>query len=648
MAALTWRNVDAPDFRSSMDGLKLSTGLLSGAFGGLKDNLKEFDNTQSEMANRAIQAQIAGMKTSSDADNVGALLAAADPRRLSADTINMATGRKTQLLGQETAEQAYKWQGNRQARTTGQEGAGDAAALLMPAYDAARRSADPKALPTFMAQNPGFMSGMDMQGTQSIISAGNTSETGALNNRDTVQDMTFSAQDQGFKVEDRKIQSQAARALAIASQGFDPQSRIAAINGIKDLDPRARLIALQGVQSLGANDSAYVDAAGPSGASAGFAAAAGGSAPIGESQLVVGQTLKKGGLSDFVVAGALGNFEVEGGYTGAQGDGGTAGGIAQWRGPRRANFTKIIGKDPTKATPAEQAEFFLWEMANPSQAGMTTQQVAEIKAAKSPQEAARLIDKYYERSDGKHRGRREEAAVRFMPSALGGSIANQASRTSLVANNPNAIAAKFPEAAANSKMDVGQAAAKLKGAYPGMDNAWLVTQINMVTTRLRDAGLPSNAAMAVAVLEDTQGEVGFFDSMNIASKDWWMERRNLGNLTLDNNKLDKLLESFSEGKFNDTVVANDTIGRNAGNRAVAQSRYDAAMTRYRRAEAAAKMGNNTDLSGPRNDVIEAGNMLGEFQAMGRPAPQPKTPSSVSGSPRPSTGRISNYQPVRGG
>lgn len=114
-----------------------------------------------------------------------------------------------------------------------------------------------------------------------------------------------------------------------------------------------------------------------------------------------------------VVAGFLGNFDVEAGYTGAQGDGGTASGVAQWRKERRAAFKAMFGKDPHEATKEEQARFVLHEMKNPEQAGMTVAQRDAILAATTPEEAAELIDRYYERSSGKHRSERIEASKKY-------------------------------------------------------------------------------------------------------------------------------------------------------------------------------------------------------------------------------------------
>ncbi len=127
----------------------------------------------------------------------------------------------------------------------------------------------------------------------------------------------------------------------------------------------------------------------------------------------VAATLKGGGLPDAVVAGFLGNFDVEGGYDGARGDGGSAAGIAQWRGDRQANFQRVIGKPVGEASHDEQAKFVLWEMQNPQAAGMTVAQRDAIMKADSPGQAAELIDKFYERSSGQHRSRRVAAANRI-------------------------------------------------------------------------------------------------------------------------------------------------------------------------------------------------------------------------------------------
>lgn len=137
-------------------------------------------------------------------------------------------------------------------------------------------------------------------------------------------------------------------------------------------------------------------------------------ANVGQLQQTVLTNFQAAGLSAPVIAGFLGNFDIEGGYSGAKGDGGKASGIAQWHADRIANYEKATGKpyDPTDID--SQSKFVLWEMQNPKQAGMTVAQRDAILNAKTPQEAAELIDKYYERSSGKDRQKRIDAAVSYM------------------------------------------------------------------------------------------------------------------------------------------------------------------------------------------------------------------------------------------
>ena len=129
----------------------------------------------------------------------------------------------------------------------------------------------------------------------------------------------------------------------------------------------------------------------------------------------IASVLHGAGLPRNVVAGFLGNLEHESGFkaAGPSGDGGTAHGVAQWRGERADTFRRIIGVDVKSASLEQQAKFITWEMENPKAAGMTVAQRDAILNAKSPEDAARLIDRHYERSDGKNREARATAARKY-------------------------------------------------------------------------------------------------------------------------------------------------------------------------------------------------------------------------------------------
>lgn len=76
----------------------------------------------------------------------------------------------------------------------------------------------------------------------------------------------------------------------------------------------------------------------------------------------------------------------------AVGDGGRAYGIAQWHPDRQANFTTAIGGDIRQSTLEQQLSFVDWELRNTESAAGN-----RLKQAKSPEEAAGIVSKFYER-----------------------------------------------------------------------------------------------------------------------------------------------------------------------------------------------------------------------------------------------------------
>jgi hypothetical protein len=92
-----------------------------------------------------------------------------------------------------------------------------------------------------------------------------------------------------------------------------------------------------------------------------------------------------------------------------RGDEGTAMGLAQWRLDRLDKFEEIIGKHCEDASLIEQLNFVDWELKNThKKAGQL------LKESKTIETATAVVDKYYERSAGKHLDRR----VKFAKAAL--------------------------------------------------------------------------------------------------------------------------------------------------------------------------------------------------------------------------------------
>jgi hypothetical protein len=108
MATLTWRNVDAPDFRSSLEGYQTFSKLLDNAFRGANEGITNFDNSLNEKANTAV---IAAAMRERDPEAYQASLASGkfvegvDPRRVSAQTYSALNNQASSLLNQATQSQ---------------------------------------------------------------------------------------------------------------------------------------------------------------------------------------------------------------------------------------------------------------------------------------------------------------------------------------------------------------------------------------------------------------------------------------------------------------------------------------------------------------------------------------------------------------
>lgn len=137
-----------------------------------------------------------------------------------------------------------------------------------------------------------------------------------------------------------------------------------------------------------------------------------GNAVLPEAAKRMSQAASSAGLNPIVTAGMLANVQHESGFNpSASGDGGTALGFFQHRQDRADKFKEIIGVSPNKATPEQAVKFFVHELNNPEEAGMTADQVKEILSASSAAEAAMLIQKYYERPKTVDRARGATAGL---------------------------------------------------------------------------------------------------------------------------------------------------------------------------------------------------------------------------------------------
>lgn len=592
--ALTWRNVDGPDFGRSLEGIRTFSSLFGDAVGGLQRGLDRYDGTLDRRANNQLLMQFAGIQ---EADDAKAALAdlGSNPNagRFNAATIGAVTGRPTELLAQATGELGLE-RGQYQFADMKRRDANDQAlGDVLPAfYNAPDRAA-------FMRDNAAAFRGQGGRVLSEVLSGGQNYELGNVNIAGARQNQTFGAENQGWTREDRNLNIQAETAAAKYGAIADPLDREAAIRADLVSNPRlmGRVLAASGISSGTLGGGGAVDDLIGSAIGGADGGGGGGKFTYAAPQKELASSLSGLGYSPTVVAAALGNAHVEGGYTGKQGDGGSAGGVFQWRADRRANFTKLLGVDPAKATPAQAAKFFDWEMKNPGKAGMTVQQRDAILAAKTPEQAAALIDQHYERSDGKARAARMAMASQAAM-ALGGVNATLGTNRSRAAVNMDTMAREFGAVVNGPPQTPGQAAASLLAdpSFKGRTQEEMLKQIDLVQTYARSGKNPMNIPPAVAAL--------IIKNAPNADKGWWFGTEAFGGGPVSEKGVNSLVDRYKSGEFDEAVRANAALEINSGQRQQAEQTLQ-------RAQQAVAMGQQMARAGR---TVNMGRLTADLQA----------------------------------
>lgn len=150
----------------------------------------------------------------------------------------------------------------------------------------------------------------------------------------------------------------------------------------------------------------------------------------------------------------------------AVGDGGRAYGIAQWHPDRQANFTTAIGGDIRQSTLEQQLSFVDWELRNTESAAGN-----RLKQAKSPEEAAGIVSKFYERPKAVNAEMRErgEMAAKLAGNPVSGgfweslktSVSTGADNIDAMFNTPDTIAENFDLTHTATRIAVGVVGAAL-------------------------------------------------------------------------------------------------------------------------------------------------------------------------------------------
>ena len=594
MAQITWRDVATPDFGSASQSFNNFSKLFGDGIAGLKGAVGGFDQAKSDAAQKQFDLALAQM---TDAEDIRKAVAGGqvgglnlnDPnvqRRLDFTAINptamTALGSSQVKLGQDRIDASQ-----RSVRD-------DQAEIFATANQLSRAGKFDEAEKVRAGANyEGFGYGAvdllnrSVQGTESA-QTGNDQAVFNLGNQRTEQSDKAAVATAMSVVRAGAMTADDARLMLNDPEGpmagLSPMARAAAEAQMANEFP-----GLFGSGGAGGASGAIAAAAGgmPTG---GGSSGAGGAFALDVPQKAVAKTLQTGGLPPTVVAGFLGNFHVEGGYGGAKGDGGSASGIAQWRNERRANFKSQFGKEPHDASAEEQAKFVLWEMENPGKAGMSVAQRDAILAAKTPEEAAELIDKHFERSDGQHRSRRVGAATTAAQLMAGSREAQTQITTRAMQDGSHGLNIDFATTIADNR-DVGQVADGLReGVFKGTSRAFLLNNLSKV---MQEGNVNAATAAAVLTRNLTGSDENFWSPRQLLRQLTLGSTPNLGNGGRLNDKgvkadiklLGKMMKGNGQAILSQVAARNNLadlsgqIQAATANLAAAQQEYQAALVR---------------------------------------------------------------------
>ena len=629
MATLTWRDVAAPNFSGVQDGFRNFGDLLNNAFSAASTGLKRFDDAKVDQANTALLADVAAAQ---DTDAAKSLLASIGSRpgagRLSADTIKFAMGRPGELTKQAETEYTFN-------RTKDHNAALDAARSDVVRFIIANAAGDDKTANEILGSSE-TLRGLDINDLFGIASKGQGLVQGNVGIAGDRQSQSQS----GIRFTNEQTDRNEGR-QAVELQGIIRQNGVEPADFDAWVSTNYQSLLDQGISPVVIEKARHAVLSDPTSAasfyetgSLGGGGIDGGPVDMGAAQTSVASTLKSGGLSDAVVAGFLGNFHVEGGYGGAQGDGGSAGGIAQWRDGRRTKFRQMFGKDPASASHEEQAKYVLWELTTPEgrkSAGITDAQANAILNAKDAGTAASLIDQYYERSSGEHRGRRVGAANQIQQMIATGAqdFAGQVGPRYNRSQDPGQTFARGMLEAMNSDADPRTVAAGLvgdKGVLSGENVGNVAGVIKQIAQKYRVSPAAAGLILSKSVDQNKNwyqraGDniAGIFGGGDgLTSHIDWDAVNQYGKLAGDRNALTRQATASQINDATSQLVASASQAATA-----AQARAQA------RSRAAARLGRNIDPTADLADAAMASNLRDQALANsgavtvagGRQAPQ---------------------------
>lgn len=185
MAALTWRDVQAPDFRGSLLGLNQAGNQLNSALSTASQTLGNWDKSQNEGSNQQVllnALQYTDPEAYKQALQSGAITAGVDPKRLNSQTLATLGSRAGDLLDQSIKGQALGANTYNQDRRVQGDTAMDSAREGLLSLSDAYRSGDQNRVNQVMEQYGPQLSQLEPGKVQEFLKSGQSLERGAIGN----------------------------------------------------------------------------------------------------------------------------------------------------------------------------------------------------------------------------------------------------------------------------------------------------------------------------------------------------------------------------------------------------------------------------------------------------------------------------------
>lgn len=271
---LTWRNVEAPDFRSAMQGYQIGSTLIGdalknaqGVLGGIR--AEQGRGVDQEILRRSLALQDPAAARAAMAD--GSLLGGLNLRDASSDVLSGLQGRVGTLLNQATSQQNLDQTGYLNTRTRDLNARSDAASPAINALADAAQRGDQAAVDRIRSENAGVLGNLTGDQAMAVASGTQGLTRGELQQRQGEFGLGRDRYNLSIgKRDDAEGRAAQQLTLAVARRSANGDDAAASIEA-SDASPQVKAMALAGIQRMypGTYGAPVSSAPGTAGTSAG-------------------------------------------------------------------------------------------------------------------------------------------------------------------------------------------------------------------------------------------------------------------------------------------------------------------------------------------------------------------------------------------